>query len=216
MVNESGGRLRPEVHIGLVDDHHPVGVGGDDFFHLRQGQGDACGGVGVGQDGEFSGAAETLHIHGEVLLQGDGGIGDLVQVGKDRVKAVGEPRENRAVLGEGHEGEVQDVVGAVGQEDVLRPAAVEGGQLFPKGGPLGVGVQPQVLDILVSQGRQDLGGGGIGGLVGVQLDVLFVPGLFPGGVGLETGVLGVQKSAHGFTLPSPWGRSGCRWTGRGR
>ena len=48
LVHKGNSTLRAEVHVGLVDDHHLVRVGGDDLFHLLQGQGQARGGVGVG------------------------------------------------------------------------------------------------------------------------------------------------------------------------
>ena len=122
-----------------------------------------------------------------------------MEVGKHRVKTVRQGGKYRAFLPKGHEREVQNVVRPIGQKDLARRHAVQPRQLLPQPGPLWVGVEPQVRHLPRAQGRQNLRGGGIGGLIGVEFDVLLVPGLLSGGVRLQARVPGVQKSAHGVS-----------------
>ena len=160
-----------------------VRVGSDDLLDLGQGQGDARGGVGVGQDRQLARAGQTGHVHGKVLMQGDGGVGDAVQVGEDGVEAIRQVGEHGPVLAEGHKSKVQNIVRTVGQKDLVSPHAVQPGQGQLQCLPFRVGVEPQIPDVLLTQGRKNGLGGGIGGLVGVELDVLLVPGLLAGGIG---------------------------------
>ena len=123
-----------------------------------------------------------------------------MELGKHGIKAVADIREGHAPASEGHEGEIQHLVGAVGDEHVLRPHAVKPRQLFfqPLGG--GVGVEPQQRHLLAVHGRRHGWSGGIGRFVGVQFDVLHIPGLLSGGVGLHSPVSLIQETAH--RLPS--------------
>ena len=162
---------------------------------LRQVQRHAGGGVGVGDGDEAVQGQVVGGIDAEILPQRDGPAVDAVQVGVYRVEAVADVREIGPGRAEGHEGEVQDVVGAVGHEHGLPLHAVARRQRVPQVGAHRVGVQLQ-LPCLFPHRLDDAGSRGIGALVGVQLDVLHVPGLFAGGVDLQGPVLIGEVFAH--------------------
>ncbi len=50
MVDEGHAALPAKVHIGLIHDDHVVGVGFQDPLNGTAGQGQARGGIGVGND----------------------------------------------------------------------------------------------------------------------------------------------------------------------
>ena len=198
-MGEGHAALPAEVHIGLVDDHHAVRVGLHDPLHLIPAQGQAGGGVGVGDHNGLVPPVVVPGVQGEVLLQGDHVGLDAVQVAEHGVKAVGEVGEGRspAVGGVGQEGEVQRLVGAVGHEHVLRPHPVLAGQGRLQLHGRGVGVQPQPGRFPGVERRGHAGGGRIGGLVGVELHIVFIFRLLPRGVGGQLAELTTEKLGHG-------------------
>ena len=95
LVHQSHGAFGTEVHVGLVDDHHAVGVGPDDLLDFREGQAESRGGVGVGDHDRFPAQIQIVAVvHREVRLQGDLLVGDAVQLGEDGVEAVGDGGED--------------------------------------------------------------------------------------------------------------------------
>ena len=165
---------------------------------LSGADGQAGGGVGVGDDDGLVQAVVVLRDQGEVLPQGDNLGGDVVQVAEHRVEAVGEVGEGHppAVGGVGEKGEVQGLVRAVGHEHVLRLHLVLPGQGLLQLPGRRVPVQAQVGRLLGVQGRRHSGGGRIGGLVGVELHILLILGLFPRGVGGQLADLTAEISGH--------------------
>ena len=161
LVHQGHCALGAEVHVGLVNHHYAVGVGLDDLLDFRKGQTESRGGVGVGDDDGLPAEVKVIVVvHREIFLQGDLLVGDAVQLGEDGVEAVGDGGEDQGMIlvGEGHEGEVQHLVGAVSEDDLLGSDPVEGGQLvgqFSAGG-VGVELEPPRLGL----GRLDHGGGG--------------------------------------------------------
>ena len=203
--------LRAEVHVGLVDHHHAVGVGLDDGFDLVEGQAESRGGVGVGDDDGLAAEIEVVPmIHREVLFERDFLVGNAVQLGEDGVEAVGDGGEDQGVIlvGKGHEGEVQHLVGAVGEDDLLGCNPVEGGQLVGQlsAGGVGVELEPSRLGL----GCLNHGGGGREGrLVGVELDILHIPRLLAGGVGGQLFQPFGEEAAH--IRPPRRGPQSGRW-----
>ena len=139
----------------------------------------------------------VLHPDGEILRQGDGFIRNAVQVGEHGVEAVGDVREGGGVLpvAEGHKGEIQDFVAAVGEENFIPFQSEAPAGLLHQIGALGVGIQLQILCRLRCQ-PDCLRGGREGGLVGVQLDIAHGFGLLSRGVGHQRGVLFTEKTTH--------------------
>ena len=198
LVRKRHGALGAEIHVGLVDDHHAVRVGSHDGLDLTEGQAEPRGGVGVGDHDSLAVTVKVIaKVHREVGLQGDLLVGDTVELGEYGVEAVGDGGEHQGVIlvGKGHEGKVQNLVRAVGEDDLLGGYPVEGGQLIGQlsAGGVGVELEPSRLGL----GRLDHGGGGREGrLVGVELDILHIPGLLPGGVGGQLFQSFGQKAAH--------------------
>ena len=175
-----------------------VGIGGDDPLHLGPGQGPAHLGVGVGQDDHLPQIQIVLHPHREIRLKGDDICLHLVEVGEDLVKAIGHVGVGGlpGLPGKGPEGEVQNIIGPVGDEDLVGPEAVDLGQLLNQGPAHRVGVEAEIPHLFGVDGRHHLGGRRIGRFIGVQLGIDLVLGLLAGGIDLQMGQTGIQETAH--------------------
>ena len=202
--NQGHAAFGPEVHIGLVHNHHVVGVGvgdGPDGFR-RQGQ--AGGGVGVGDDNGLVPAVVFQRVQAEIPFQGDDILGDVEQPAPDGVAAISNIGMGQGMIfiAEGPQGEKQVFVAAVARHDLVGLQAVIIRRLLPQGGAGRVGIELKPAGLLLD-GLQHRRGRRIGAFVGVQLDIGPVLGLFPGGVGLQIAEGGAEKAAHRSAPPSP-------------
>ena len=119
------GALAAEVHIGLVDGHHRIGIGLQNPLDLGAGQAQARGSIGVGDDDEAVQAVVLDGIDGKIRFQGDHRGLYAAELSENGIKAVADIREGGAVLSVGPEEEVQHLVGAVAHIDVLGLQTVE-------------------------------------------------------------------------------------------
>ena len=69
LVHQLDRTLCAEIHVGLVDHHHAVGVGLHDGLDLVEGEAESRGGVGVGDDDEAVQAVIFFRIDGEIPFQ---------------------------------------------------------------------------------------------------------------------------------------------------
>ena len=118
-----------------------------------------------------------------------------VQLGVYRVEAVADVREIRPGAAEGHKGEVQYVVGAVGYEYILPRYPVARRQRVPKPDTNRIGVQLQTFCgflcvFLCFRRRRERR------FVGIEFDQILNPRLFSRGIRGQRGVVGGEKSAH--------------------
>src|SRR5699024_4412581 len=132
----------PKVHIGLVHDHHPVGVAGGDLPDGLGGQGQAGGGVGVGDDDGLVQVIVPGRVQGEVLFQRDDVLGDVHQAAPDPVAAVGDvgPGQRAAGVAESPQGKEQVFVAAVAGHDLVRLQLIIFGGGLAQLQAVGVGV----------------------------------------------------------------------------
>ena len=168
-----------------------------DLLHLRACQGKTGGGIGVCDEDGAVQVEVILRRDGEVRAQGDGDIGDMIQVRVHGVKAVADAGEGSllSVVTEGHEGEVQELVRAVAEDNVVSVDAVE---------LCKAGAYVDALDFRVEvQGTQMLPrkAHGLfrrrkGALVGIELRDVQHLRLLAGGVGDEVLVFVAEKAAH--------------------
>ena len=144
-------------------------------------------------------AVIILRTQGEILSQRNGLYGDVVQLGKHRVEAIGYIRKGHSppVGGVGQKGKVQRLIRAVPHKDIGRLHAVLLRQSRLEDPGLRVGVEPQIGSLLGIEGGDHAGRGRIGGFIGVQLDILLVLGLLSGGIGDQPVQAAVEESRHG-------------------
>ena len=193
LPDQGDAALRTEVHIRLVHNDHPVPVLFQQPPDLRDGNRHARGGVGIGDDHSAGKVQIVLHVQGEVLPQGDPPGLQAEQGRLGFVEAICNVRKGRALPlpAEGPEGKGQNLVGAVAGNHVLRGQAVPFGNGGVQSGAGGVGVEIELFRLRPGDGLQHLRRGREGAFVGVQFNVLLVPGLLAGGVGGQaTGLRG--------------------------
>ena len=168
----------------------------NDGLDLGPGQGDARGGVGVGDQHVGPGMAIVRRIDGKILPKGDLPIGNMVQRPEHGVEPVGDVGEHKGVISvsKGQKGIIQNLVRPVGKQQVFRGHVQE--LCHP-------GLQACAGDVAIQVQRPGLGdppgnagGRGIGRFVGVQLHILLVLGLLTGHIGLKGGVLLAEKTTH--------------------
>ena len=195
--DEGDSAFSAKVHVGLVDHHHIVRVGGGDPLDVSQGNGQPGGGVGIGNENGFMDAHIVLHPKGKVLRQGNRLIGNAVQICEDRIETVGDVREcgGTVPVAEGHEGEIQNFITAVGKENFVFLNAVVFAGRRNQLPALRVGVELKVLRCLRRQLHRQRRGRKRG-FVGIQLDVLHLLGLLSRGVGYQGGIFLTEKTAH--------------------
>jgi hypothetical protein len=169
--HQGDGAVAAEVDVGLVDDDHRVGMLVQQGFNALQRQQAAGGRVRVGEDDAAIRAPVVLGANLEGVTQGDGFVGDAVQAAIDRIKAVGDVREeDRAVvLQQGQKDMRQDFVRAVADEDLWRAdAVVVGDGLFQALG-IRVGIELEVVRDFGLNGGERLRRRTVGIFVGIQL-----------------------------------------------
>ena len=189
-----------EVDVGLVDDDDAAGIAPDEAFDVGERQGQPRGSVGIGDEDGFVQADVVAHVHRKVFAQRNLFARHAVQRREDLVKTVGDVGEGGGVPGvaEGREGEVEDLVGTVGAQDLFGREMVDFGQFRVQGAALGVGVEVQPA--------RGLRGGAEGSrgrrkrrFVRIQLDELLAARLFARHVGDQPGVFAAEKAAHCFS-----------------
>src|SRR5699024_6249365 len=123
--DEPAAAVAAKVDVGLVDDYHLVPVGLQDGGDLLHRDGPAGGGVGVGDDDGAAQVPVVRRVQAEALPEGDGQAVQAVELGVYQIEAVAEGGEGHRPLpvAKGHEAEIQDIVGAVGEKHVLRGQA---------------------------------------------------------------------------------------------
>ena len=202
-VDQGDAALGPKVHIGLIHNHHVVGIGGGNSGNFLRRQGQAGGGVGVGNDDGLVPAVVFHRVQAEIRFQGNHVLRDVEQPAPDGIASIGHIGVGQGVglIAEGPQGEKQIFVAAVARHHLVRLDAVIPGRSLPQGGAGGVGVQLQPARLALN-GLHHRGGGGIGAFVGVQFDIRAILGLFTGGVGLQMGQGGAEITAHFAPPPS--------------
>ena len=176
------GALPEEGHVRLVKDDHAPRVGGDEGLDLREGDADARGCVGVGDEqplrlcrGEFG------KVLREVLFQRHDGVRDTEKAAKDGVKAVcdvGERRARAVLVKEGGEAEGEHLVAAIPAKDVFGRDALRRGDRLAQRAHLEGRIQLQGIEVVVQIRRHRAGRGRVRVLVGVEFDVAAVGRLF--------------------------------------
>ena len=120
----------------------------------------------------------------------------MIQVTVDLVKTVRNVREHYTLAAESHKGKIQHFVRTVGYEDILRLHTVKTCQFFLQSLGCRVRIQPQQFHLLSGHSRYHRRGRRIRGFIGIEFDVLHIPGLFAGGIGFQTLELCIEESAH--------------------
>ncbi len=149
-----------KVDIGLVHDHHAVGLAGHQPFHLGQRQQAAGRGVRIRENDAAGGLVQIIvDPQRKVLGQRHQPMGDLVQAAIGRIKTVADVREQDGVLmlQQGLERMRQHFVGTVADKHVGRRYPVRGilfrQRQFQRLG-IRIGVQPQVVAQFGAHGCQ--------------------------------------------------------------
>ena len=196
-MNQRHRALPAEIHIGLVNHHDIIRVRRHDPLNISQGNGQSGGSIGIGNENGLVNARVILHMDGKILSQRNGLIGHSVQIRKDGVEAIGNVREHGGVLfvAEGHEGEIQNLVAAVGEKNfVLSNAEQLTGR--PHQLPaLRVGIELEIFCCLRCQLHRKRGGREWG-FVGIELDVAHLFRLFSRHIGHQRGVFFTEIAAH--------------------
>ena len=128
---------------------------------------------------------ELGDINRKVILQRNFAVRKLVDLCENGIESVGYIRKDRwdMIIAEGHERKVQDLVRTVGHDQVILtvPSAFQPGA-SAKFQAVRIGIQVQFPALLSDRVRHFLQRG-IRVLIGVQLDVFLIPGLFTGNIG---------------------------------
>ena len=196
-LEQGDARGRGEVAVGLVDGDHP-GSGVEELLErLRRGP-HPGGSVGVDDEAEPPVGGPQRGGEAEVAVEGDLHLLDAEETGEDGEERVGRHRPHRAVAGVavGAEEAVDDLVGAVGEEDAVGCDLVVAGERGAQRLAVRVGIE-------VEQGRR--GGDRLGHrarrserrLVGVELQpAVPVGGLLTRGVAEARAERGAAQRRH--------------------
>ena len=125
----------------------------------------------------------------------------MIKVGINRIKPIadfGECRPSFAVA-KRHEGEIQNIIRAVGKEDIFCFHTIKRRQLFLQHPACRVGVKVQPADLLGRNRRHHRRRGRIGRFIRIQLYILLILWLFAGCICLQARKTRTHKSAHWIT-----------------
>ena len=85
--------MAPEHLIGLVDEHHAVGIVPQHLFDLPEAGGDAGGGIGIGDKHPAVLAMESGKGRGIIRMQRDGVVLHLVELAIYLIEGIGDVKE---------------------------------------------------------------------------------------------------------------------------
>ncbi len=88
-IDQCNGRLAAEIDVGLVHQHHGIGIGLQQSLDGVQTQHTSGGCVGVGEDDAAIGTIVIGDLELKALVQRDGFVVDAVEPAVDRIEAVG-------------------------------------------------------------------------------------------------------------------------------
>ena len=122
LAHERQTTLAAEIDVGLVHHHHVIGVLPHDLLDLRAGERKARGRVGVGDEDRFAKPVIVGGIENKAVAQRDLCVRHAVERREYLIKAVGDIGKGGGRFGvaKRHKGKVEDLVRAVGHQDLAR------------------------------------------------------------------------------------------------
>ncbi|MPL74784.1 hypothetical protein SDC9_20602 [bioreactor metagenome] len=187
-----------EIDIGLVDQHHDIGVCLQHPLDRGHGQGDAGRRVRIGDHDARAGAGECVDVEAEIGAKRHLPERDAVERAIGRVEAVGHVGKEQFALAaeEGVEGMGQHLVRAVAGEDMIGVQAEARADRRAQRRRRRVRVKPQRVAGRGPDRLDRAGGGAIGVLVGIELDEGAVRRLLARRVGNECRNPRAPEPAH--------------------
>ena len=194
-TNQFQGIVITEIGIGFVHHQNPLQMGRQ-FIDEGKGEGEAEGGVGVGEKEDLALKGGQWLFEFQLGGEPEGTNSGALNLRQCQVVGVGgmDVADFFPFAGKAADQIVEDLVGAVGHDDPFRRKTVNPGCFLAGGEAFGVGVSAQVGSRFFADGGDDLGGGRIGVLVGVELDeALRLGGLKTGHVSGHPGDVGTHR-----------------------